>query len=171
MPTIRSGATAPIRRLAAADLAGVRPRCKYYPSCSEYARRRSSDSAYCAGWSSRAGGCCAATHGATEGSIRSRTSGCSRPRTPATAPDHARPLANIFQPLIDVFEAVLKFIHNSVGVSLGLVDRRADGCDPRALVPLTFKQFHSMQKLQQHMPELKAIQESTRTTSSASSRR
>ena len=27
-----------------------------------------------------------------------------------------------------------------------------------ALLPLTFKQFHSMQRLQQHMPELKAIQ-------------
>ena len=27
--------------------------------------------------------------------------------------------ANIFQPLIDVFEAVLKFFHNSVGVSWG----------------------------------------------------
>ena len=27
-----------------------------------------------------------------------------------------------------------------------------------AMLPLTFKQFHSMQKLQQHMPELKAIQ-------------
>ena len=27
--------------------------------------------------------------------------------------------ANIFQPLIDVFEAVLKFFHNSVGISWG----------------------------------------------------
>ena len=27
--------------------------------------------------------------------------------------------ANIFQPLIDVFEAVLKFFHNSVGLSWG----------------------------------------------------
>ena len=34
--------------------------------------------------------------------------------------------ANIFQPLIDVFEAVLKFFHNSVGIPLGLVDRAAD---------------------------------------------
>ena len=35
-------------------------------------------------------------------------------------------IANIFQPLIDVFEAVLKFFHNSVGVPVGLVDRVAD---------------------------------------------
>ena len=38
--------------------------------------------------------------------------------------------ANIFQPLIDVFESVLKFFHNSVGVSVGLVDRPADGLRP-----------------------------------------
>ena len=39
--------------------------------------------------------------------------------------------ANIFQPLIDVFEAVLKFFHNSVGLSWGWSIVAADGCDPR----------------------------------------
>ena len=29
-------------------------------------------------------------------------------------------LANIFQPLIDVFESVLKFFHDTVGLSWGL---------------------------------------------------
>ena len=32
--------------------------------------------------------------------------------------------ANIFQPLIDVFESILMFFHNHVGVLVGLVDRR-----------------------------------------------
>jgi YidC/Oxa1 family membrane protein insertase len=66
--------------------------------------------------------------------------------------------ANIFQPLIDVFEAVLKFFHNSVGVSWGWSIVLMTIVIRAALLPLTVKQFHSMQKLQQHMPELKAIQ-------------
>ena len=66
--------------------------------------------------------------------------------------------ANIFQPLIDVFEAVLKFFHNSVGLSWGWSIVAMTVAIRAAMLPLTFKQFHSMQKLQQHMPELKAIQ-------------
>ncbi len=66
--------------------------------------------------------------------------------------------ANIFQPLIDVFEAVLKFFHNSVGISWGWSIVAMTVVIRAALLPLTIKQFHSMQKLQQHMPELKAIQ-------------
>ena len=66
--------------------------------------------------------------------------------------------ANIFQPLIDVFEAVLKFFHNSVGISWGWSIVAMTVVIRAALLPLTFKQFHSMQRLQAHMPELKAIQ-------------
>jgi YidC/Oxa1 family membrane protein insertase len=66
--------------------------------------------------------------------------------------------ANIFQPLIDVFEAVLKFFHDSVGVSWGWSIVLLTICVRAVLVPLTVKQFHSMQRLQQHTPELKAIQ-------------
>jgi YidC/Oxa1 family membrane protein insertase len=66
--------------------------------------------------------------------------------------------ANIFQPLIDVFEAVLKFFHNSVGISWGWSIVAMTVVIRAVLLPLTIKQFHSMQKLQQHMPELKAIQ-------------
>src|SRR5205085_10891213 len=67
-------------------------------------------------------------------------------------------LANIFQPLIDVFEAVLKFFHDSVGVSWGWSIVLLTICVRAVLVPLTVKQFHSMQRLQQHTPELKALQ-------------
>jgi YidC/Oxa1 family membrane protein insertase len=67
--------------------------------------------------------------------------------------------ANIFQPLIDVFEAVLKFFHNSVGVPWGWSIVLLTVVIRALLVPLTLKQFHSMQRLQQHTPELKAIQQ------------
>jgi len=66
--------------------------------------------------------------------------------------------ANIFQPLIDVFEAVLKFFHSDVGVSWGWSIVLLTVAVRALLIPLTFKQFHSMQKLQQLAPELKAIQ-------------
>src|SRR5947209_2639481 len=66
--------------------------------------------------------------------------------------------ANIFQPLIDVFEAVLKFFHNHVGVGWGLSIVLLTILIRALLVPLTVKQFSSMQKLQQLQPQLKAIQ-------------
>src|SRR5438132_10028300 len=66
--------------------------------------------------------------------------------------------ANIFQPLIDVFEAVMKFFHNSVGVPWGWSIVLLTVVIRALLVPLTLKQFHSMQRLQQLQPELKSIQ-------------
>jgi YidC/Oxa1 family membrane protein insertase len=66
--------------------------------------------------------------------------------------------ANIFQPLIDVFEAVLKFFHNHVGVSWGLAIVLLTVLIRALLIPLTLRQFRSMQRMQQHMPELKEIQ-------------
>ncbi len=66
--------------------------------------------------------------------------------------------ANIFAPLITVFEAVLKFFHNSIGVPWGWSIVLLTVVIRAILIPLTVKQFHSMQRLQQHMPELKAIQ-------------
>jgi YidC/Oxa1 family membrane protein insertase len=66
--------------------------------------------------------------------------------------------ANIFQPLIDVFEAVLKFFHNSVGVPWGWSIVLLTVVIRALLIPLTLKQFKSMQSLQRLQPELKAIQ-------------
>jgi YidC/Oxa1 family membrane protein insertase len=69
------------------------------------------------------------------------------------------PLANILQPLIDAFDAVIVFFHDTAGLSWGL-SIIALTCTVRALLlPLAFKQFHSMQALQIHAPELKKIQE------------
>ena len=69
-----------------------RARCKYQPTCSEYAVAGGARAtACCAASCSRAGGCCAATRGATAATTRSRTRRCSsaararppRPRRPA----------------------------------------------------------------------------------------
>ena len=66
--------------------------------------------------------------------------------------------ANIFQPLIDVFQSVLIFFHNSLGVQWGWSIVLLTVCVRAVLLPLTIKQFHSMQKMQQLAPEMKAIQ-------------
>jgi YidC/Oxa1 family membrane protein insertase len=66
--------------------------------------------------------------------------------------------ANIFQPLISVFEAVLKFFHNSVGVPWGWSIVLLTVVIRAVLLPLTLKQFHSMQRMQRVQPQLKALQ-------------
>jgi YidC/Oxa1 family membrane protein insertase len=67
-------------------------------------------------------------------------------------------IANIFQPLIDVFEAVLKFFHNHLGISWGFSIVLLTVVMRAILVPLTVKQFHSMQKMQHMQPQMKALQ-------------
>jgi YidC/Oxa1 family membrane protein insertase len=66
--------------------------------------------------------------------------------------------ANIFQPLIDVFQSVLVFFHNSLGLQWGWAIVLLTICVRAVLIPLTVKQFGSMQKMQQLAPEMKAIQ-------------
>ena len=66
--------------------------------------------------------------------------------------------ANIFQPLIDVFESVLKFFHNNVGVSWGFSIVLLTICVRAVLVPLTFRQIKSMVRMQSLAPQIKALQ-------------
>ena len=66
--------------------------------------------------------------------------------------------ANIFQPLIDVFASVIKFFHDNLGVSWGWSIVLLTVCVRLVLVPLAIKQFHSLRLMQQHQPQLKAIQ-------------
>jgi YidC/Oxa1 family membrane protein insertase len=66
--------------------------------------------------------------------------------------------ANIFQPLIDVFQSVITFYHSTFGVSWGLAIVMLTISVRLVLVPLAVKQIHSMRAMQQHQPELKAIQ-------------
>jgi YidC/Oxa1 family membrane protein insertase len=66
--------------------------------------------------------------------------------------------ANIFQPLIDVFQSVIQFFHDSVGVPWGWSIVLLTVCVRAVLIPLTVKQIGSMARLQQLQPQLKAIQ-------------
>ena len=68
-------------------------------------------------------------------------------------------LANIFQPLIDVFDQVILFFHDTVGLSWGLSIIALTVAVRLVLMPLTFKQFKSMARLQQLAPEVKELQE------------
>jgi YidC/Oxa1 family membrane protein insertase len=66
--------------------------------------------------------------------------------------------ANIFQPLIDFFEWILVQFHE-LGLSWGWSIIAMTVVVRAALLPLTFKQFKSMQSLASHAPEMKKIQE------------
>jgi YidC/Oxa1 family membrane protein insertase len=67
--------------------------------------------------------------------------------------------ATILQPLVDVFESVLKFFHDSVGASWGLSIILLTIVVRALLLPLAVKQFRSMQALQRIAPHLKVLQE------------
>jgi len=67
--------------------------------------------------------------------------------------------ANILQPLIDVFDAIIVFFHDSVGFSWGLAIIALTLTVRSLLLPLTLKQAKSMQRMAQVMPQIKALQE------------
>jgi YidC/Oxa1 family membrane protein insertase len=69
------------------------------------------------------------------------------------------PIANVLQPLIDVFESVLLFFHDNVGFGWGFSIIALTIVVRAALVPLTLKQFKSMQAMQRLAPDIKALQE------------
>jgi YidC/Oxa1 family membrane protein insertase len=66
--------------------------------------------------------------------------------------------ANILQPLVDVFESILRFFHDSIGASWGLSIILLTIVVRAALLPLAVKQFRSMQGLQRIAPQLKELQ-------------
>ncbi|CAB4914511.1 unannotated protein [freshwater metagenome] len=66
--------------------------------------------------------------------------------------------ANIFQPIIDVFERVLLFFHDSVGFGWGASIIAMTIVVRTVMLPLTIKQYRSMQGLQQLQPQIKALQ-------------
>jgi len=66
--------------------------------------------------------------------------------------------ANVFEPLIKVFEAIIKFFHDSVGLEWGLAIVVMTVLVRACLLPLTLKQFKSMQAMARHAPELKEMQ-------------
>ena len=67
-------------------------------------------------------------------------------------------LANVLQPLIDVFDAVIVFFHDSVGLGWGLSIIALTVAVRSVLLPLTLKQAKSMQRMAQVMPQIKELQ-------------
>jgi YidC/Oxa1 family membrane protein insertase len=65
----------------------------------------------------------------------------------------------VFKQLIEAFDAVIRFFHDSIGFSWGLSIIALTVCVRAVLVPLTLKQFKSMQGLQRLAPEIKKLQE------------
>lgn len=68
-------------------------------------------------------------------------------------------LANVLQPLIDLFDAVIVFFHDSVGLGWGLSIIALTVAVRAVLLPLTLKQAKSMQRMAQFMPQVKELQE------------
>jgi YidC/Oxa1 family membrane protein insertase len=67
--------------------------------------------------------------------------------------------ANVLQPLVDFFEGILKFFHDTVGFGWGLSIIVMTLVVRACLLPLTLKQFHGMQRLAKVQPEIKRLQE------------
>src|SRR3954451_22390526 len=67
--------------------------------------------------------------------------------------------SNIFQPLIDFFEGIIIFFHDHIGLAWGMSIIALTLIVRAALLPLTLKQFKSMQSLAAHQPEVKHLQE------------
>jgi YidC/Oxa1 family membrane protein insertase len=65
----------------------------------------------------------------------------------------------VFKQLIDAFDAVIRFFHDTFGFGWGLSIIALTVCVRAVLVPLTLKQFKSMQSLQRLAPEIKKLQE------------
>ena len=68
-------------------------------------------------------------------------------------------LANILQPLIDVADALISFLHDDVGLSWGWAIVGMTVIIRLAMVPLTLKQIKSMNALRALQPQMKEIQE------------
>ena len=66
---------------------------------------------------------------------------------------------NPLRPLIDFFEAILVFFHDTVGLGWGWAIVALTLIVRSALLPLTLKQFKSMQSMARLQPEIKKLQE------------
>ena len=68
-------------------------------------------------------------------------------------------LASILSPLENLMKSILDFLHGSVGLPWAWSIVALTVLVRIVLVPLTVRQIHSMQSLQAHGPEMKAIQQ------------
>jgi YidC/Oxa1 family membrane protein insertase len=65
----------------------------------------------------------------------------------------------VLEPIERPLAAILEWLHSSVGLTWAWSIVALTILVRMALVPLTIRQIHSMQKLQRHAPEMKAIQQ------------
>jgi YidC/Oxa1 family membrane protein insertase len=72
---------------------------------------------------------------------------------------HALILASPLSPLENALKAILDWLHGTVGLSWAWSIVGVTVIVRMAMVPLTVRQIHSMQSMQRHMPEMKAIQQ------------
>jgi YidC/Oxa1 family membrane protein insertase len=72
---------------------------------------------------------------------------------------HALLLASFLTPIEDALRHVLNWLHDSVGLTWAWSIVGLTVIVRMLLVPLTVRQIHSMQNLQRHAPEMKAIQQ------------
>jgi YidC/Oxa1 family membrane protein insertase len=68
-------------------------------------------------------------------------------------------LSSVFQPLIDFFEQILLIFHDDLGLGWGTSIVALTVVVRAALMPLTIKQFKSMQNMAKFQPEIKKLQE------------
>ena len=69
------------------------------------------------------------------------------------------PLANILQPLIDLAEAVIKFVHDDVGLSWGFSIIALTFIVRLVLLPLSLRGIRSMRRMQIVAPKIQALKE------------
>ena len=68
-------------------------------------------------------------------------------------------LFNPLSPIENVLRSILDWLHGTIGLPWAWSIVALTVLVRMALVPLTVKQIHSMQAMQKHMPEMKAIQQ------------
>ncbi len=68
-------------------------------------------------------------------------------------------VASVLSPIENALAWLLRHLHDSVGLSWGWSIVALTVIVRVALVPLMVRQIHSMQRMQAHMPEMKAIQQ------------
>ena len=67
-------------------------------------------------------------------------------------------LANVFQPLIDIANEIIVFLHESVGLEYGAAIVGLTFITRAAILPLSVKQIRSMREMSAIQPQLKEIQ-------------
>ncbi len=165
MSALRRIAMAPIVAYQRLISPALPRRCKYEPTCSAYAAQAIREFGILRGsvlavW--RLLRCNPFSHGGfdpVDGAAPLPHHPALDPRVPAQLTSMPFVLANIFQPIIDVFEQVLLFFHDTVGFGWGASIIAMTIVVRTLMLPLTIKQFRSMQGLQQLAPQIKAIQE------------